>query len=243
MKALKLKTLVASMALVAVAAAPELARADNVAFSTNNIAITSALAAAATDTCDGSGGFSKILTAQIANSGAPKDFVLGLSAETSIVTVTQVASKNGEKSTAWAEGKIEMCVEAVSDDGTTMAEPGVITFDRRKQELWAKLTGLDCNANLATGVVTCNDPEQIGLLLDTTAAHHFNFVAQNSGPGPVTINAYARVTCSNQVAGSDPVINCANRVDPNLVVAAAGVTAVIGNASLVAFEVQAANHQ
>lgn len=241
MKALKLKTLVASMALVAVAVAPELARADNVAFATTDVAVTSRLAAAATSNCGGASGapFNLILTAQIANSGTPKDLVLGLSAETSIVTVTTVASKGGTKSTAWAEGKIEMCVETVSGDGTKVADPGIITFDRRKQELWAKLAGLNCTADLTTGLVTCTNPEEIGLLLDTTAAHHFNFVMQNPGPGAITVNAYARVTCNKSLDGTTPVPGCEN--DPAPTSSVTGVTAVIGKASLVAFEVQASN--
>lgn len=241
MRTTRLNKMTVSMVLAGAVAAPGLVTADNVAFSTGEATVVGALAAnaAATSDCGIPGAtFERILTAQIANSGSPKDLVIGLSAETNLLTSTTVASKGGDKSTAWVEGAIEMCVETVSDEGTMIGAPGVVTFDKRKQELWAKLAGLNCTADLTTGLVTCLDPEEIGLLLNTTAAHHFNFVAQNPGPGAITVNAYARVTCSKSLDGTTAtVVDCGNPVDSSTT----GVSAAYLKKSLVAFEVQAAN--
>lgn len=242
MKTLNVKTLSAAMAMAGLLSASAYVKADNVAFSTGGASVVGALAAnsAATSTCGGTSGpaFERILSATLSNSGTPKDLVIGLSAETNLVTSTTVASTGGNKSTAWAVGAIEMCVETVSGDGTFVAAPGVVTFDKRKQELWAKLAGLNCTADLNTGVVSCTNPEEIGLLLDTTAAHHFNFVAQNPGPGTITVNAYARVACSKSLDGSTvEVVDCNNPVDSSTT----GVSAAYLKKSLVAFEVQAAN--
>ncbi len=231
----------AGVGLAALMAAPGMVSADNVAFSATDVSLAGGLAqvAGASESSCGTDGalFQKILTAEIDNAGSPKDLVLGLSAETTLLTATTVESKGGQKSTSWADAAIEMCVETESGDGTIVATPGVVTFDRRKQELWAKFNGLNCTADLETGVVTCEDPEEVGLLLDTTAAHHFNFIVQNPGPGSITINAYARVTCSKSDNGEDPVPGCNASADST----ATSVNAAIGNASLVAFEVQAAN--
>lgn len=246
MKAMKLSTkkiLSAITVASAIVMAPGFANADNAAFATANVALAGfAAQGAATSNCGIEGAvFDRVLTTTISNSGSPKDLVLGFSAETSIMTSTSVASKDGGKSTSWASGAIEVCVETVSGDNgglPNIADPGVITFDKRKQELWAKLGGFNCTANLVTGVVTCDDPEEIGLMLDTTAAHHFNFVAQDRGPGAITVNAYARVVCSKSLDGSGSTDGCG---DAEYVAAtnSAGVTAAIGHASLVAIEVQA----
>lgn len=238
MKTSRLNKLAVSMVLACAAALPMQALADNVAFSTAGASAAGALALGSdTSDCGIQGAtFNKILTATLANSGTPKDLVIGLSAETNLLTSTTVASKGGEKSTAWAVGSIEMCVETVSGDGAVIGAPGVVTFDKRKQELWAKLAGLNCTADAETGVVTCDDPEEIGLLLDTTAAHHFNFVVQNPGPGEIMVNAYARVTCSKYTDGTGEVAGCGNTDSSTT-----GVSAVILKKSLVAHEVQAAN--
>jgi hypothetical protein len=232
-----------ALSIAAALAAPGIANADNAAFSTSKVSVAGALAAnaAATSNCGTDGpAFDLILTSQISNSGTPKDLVVGLSAETNLVTSTSVASKDGSFKTSWAQGTIEMCVETVSGDGTQVAAPGIIKFDSRKQELWAKLGGFDCT--VVDGVVECAQDEVVGLLLDTTAAHHFNFVVKNPGPGAIQVNAYARVTCSKSLDGSAPSVeDCGNVVTGGTIGTAAGVSAAIANASLTAFEVQEAN--
>src|SRR5206468_7364190 len=61
--------------------------------------------------------------------------------------------------------------------------PSQVTFNQRTQTLSANLAGLNCTADLTTGVITCTDPEVIGLLLSTMSANGFNFLVQTPGAG------------------------------------------------------------
>ncbi|WP_394146721.1 hypothetical protein [Shewanella atlantica] len=151
-------------------------------------------------------GYTKVLTTELKNSGTPKDLVIGLSFETTLFTETVVRSKNGNKSSATAAATIEMMVYV---DGQ-MVEPGNVVFDRREQTLFASLGGvLDCvdEVEVDTGVPDgiigfdeCNlTDEEIGLILDTTAAHSFNFLAYDIGSGSHTIDAYAKLTWNDEV--------------------------------------------
>ncbi len=126
--------------------------------------------------------------------------IVGLSFETSLFTLTAVKSKGGSKSTATADAEIEMYVTV---DGV-MAAPGKVMFDKRTQTLWASLGGvLDCTDANGDGIITfdeCNlTEEEIGLILDTKAAHTFNFLAYNIGSGSHTIEAYARLSHNGEV--------------------------------------------
>ncbi|MGR8941505.1 MAG: hypothetical protein ACU83V_05435 [Gammaproteobacteria bacterium] len=140
-------------------------------------------------------GFTKVLETTLQNSGTPKDLIVGLSFETSLFTKTVVTSKSLTKSTAVANAEIEMYVTI---DGQE-ALPGTVTFDKRYQELWAKLGGfLDCNDANGDGVIQYSEctltEEEIGLILDTKAAHSFNFLAYNIGSGSHKIEAFARLS-------------------------------------------------
>jgi hypothetical protein len=137
------------------------------------------------------------------NSGTPKDLIIGLSFETMLFTETMVQSKKGSKSTATASAEIEMYVLI---DGEK-ALPGDVTFDKRYQELWASLGGvLDCEDLNLDGVVSFDEctlsEEEIGLILDTKAAHAFNFLSYDIGSGSHTIEAYARLSKDGSVVGS-----------------------------------------
>lgn len=150
-----------------------------------------------------SDGFTRVLSTSIKNSGSPKDFVIGLSFETSLFTSTMVKSKAGNKSSSAADAEIEMYVLV---DGQPAA-PGTVTFDKRHQELWASLGGvLDCQDLSGDGIVSFDEctltDEEIGLILDTKAAHAFNFLSGNVGAGSHTIEAYARLKQDGQVVGS-----------------------------------------
>ena len=85
-----------------------------------------------------------------------------------------------------------------------MAQPGTVTFDKRRQELWASLGGVvTCSDVNGDGVIRFDEcsltDEEIGLILDTKAAHSFNFLAFNIGSGSHTITAYARLSKNGQV--------------------------------------------
>lgn len=184
-------------------AAPAAALADNTAsaYTTDGTAVIGAAAnvAGMTD----ADGFTKVLSTTLSNSGTPKDLIIGLSFETSLFTKTVVQSQGGKKSTSVADAEIEMYVTV---DGVP-AHPGTVTFDKRRQELWASLGGvLTCSDINGDGVVSFDEcsltDEEIGLILDTKAAHTFNFLTYNIGSGSHTIEAYARLSRNGEVVGS-----------------------------------------
>lgn len=110
-----------------------------------------------------------------------KDLVLGASLETSLFTQTLVRSKGGNADTSEAEATLKVRV-LVDDDE---ARPGVVTFDRRYQKLMAIFNGYCTDLN-GDGIVTydeCDNYEELELVLDTTAAHHFNFLLEDVGTG------------------------------------------------------------
>ncbi|TKB50580.1 hypothetical protein FCL40_05365 [Ferrimonas sediminicola] len=179
--------------------------ADNTAsaFTEDGTAVIGAAAVRASLTDEE--GFTKVLSTELKNSGTPKDLVIGLSFETSLFTETVVASKNGNKTTSMADATIEMKVYV---DGVPAA-PGTVIFDKRTQTLWAKLGGsLDCTDTNGDSIVSFDEclvtEEEIGLILDTRAAHTFNFLAYNIGSGSHTIEAYAKLSKDGEVVVENP---------------------------------------
>lgn len=167
-----------------------------------------------------------VLSGQI-HSATPKDLLIGVSLETSLLTDTLVRSSGGTKDTSTAESGIEVKVLV---DGIEAA-PGVVVFDKRKQQLSATLGGYytnctDTNLDGITDVITeCQlAQEEIDLLLETTAAHHFNFIQANLGQG--THNIVVKSKISN------------NTVSTN---GTASASALLGKGSLSVEEVQAVN--
>jgi hypothetical protein len=179
-------------------ALPAAAMADNSAFASAADAVIGAAAITNTD------GFAKVLSTTIKNSGTPKDMIIGLSYETMLMTNTAVKSQGGNKSQAMANAEIDMYVMV---DGE-MATPGIITFDRRQQTLWAQLGGvLNCVDENGDNIMNSDEctltDEEIGLILETKAAHTFNFLASNIGPGSHTIEAYALLKKDGKVEEGD----------------------------------------
>lgn len=224
MKYFDVKTLGQALALAGLVTASAYVNADNSAFAyTMDGAAVIGAAAAGAGLIDGDG-FTKVLSTELKNSGTPKDLVIGLSFETSLMTETMAQSKGGNKSTSTATAEIEMYVLV---DGQ-MATPGIVTFDRRYQELWAKLGGvLYCADANGDGIVSFDEcdltEEEIGLILDTKAAHTFNFLANNIGSGNHTIEAYARLSKDGTVVG----------------MGATDASASLGKGTLIAWEQQA----
>jgi hypothetical protein len=143
-----------------------------------------------------------------------KELLVGISAEIGLVTDTSVKGKNGGTATSLADAAGYVTVFAVPRAGgnSIMAEPGQITLSKRIQALTATLGGViqscsvscfqdtqDSDADGNTTEIICEDiviaedcvvtDEQIGLLQDTTAAHHFNFVLPNMNQGVYDIKA------------------------------------------------------
>ena len=174
-------------------------------------------------------GWSTVMSGQI-HTATPKDLLIGVSLETSLLTDTVVKSSGGVKDVSTAESGIEVKV-VVDGQELDPAAPGVVVFDKRKQQLSATLGGYytnctDVNLDGITDVLTeCElAPEEIGLLLETTAAHHFNFVQANLGQGTHTVVVKAKISNNTVFANGS-----------------ASASALLGNGSLSVEEVQAVN--
>lgn len=170
---------------VCVAAAAGLA--ETVPSSKAAVLVGDALAPAA---CDAEGtSWATIFAVQMRNSGVQKDFLIGLSGVTQLVTDTKVKSAGGTQDTSEAEAIIKVRILV---DGAAAA-PGPIVFDRRKQTLIARFNGICFDEN-GDGIVQfdeCTTPEELQLILETQAAHHFNFVADDVGTGIHVIEGQA----------------------------------------------------
>lgn len=155
-------------------------------------------------------GWATVLKAQIKTANQ-KDLFINPSLQCGIVTDTTVKSLNGSLDTAEARGTIRVRVKITAPDGSTSyAEPndtgatadpaerntdGLVYCDRI-QTLKAKFSGLNCDADLVTGEVTCADPEELQLILKTLNANSFNFVAADVASGVHTIEIQARTSAN-----------------------------------------------
>jgi len=142
-----------------------------------------------------------------------KELLVGVSAEIGLVTFTGVKGRNGGTASSLAGGIAFVTVAAVPRDVTQqsiVAAPGQIILSKRVQELTATLGGViqSCPVTCAPGIdpvtgfptVVCENidiaedcevtDEQIALLLNTTAAHHFNFVLPDVPVGVYDIKAF-----------------------------------------------------
>ena len=191
--------------------------------------------------CTNTGGGPAVLFGNIKTPSAQnKNVLIMATLESSILTNTFVASKNGTKVTSSASGSVVVkphvfycpsndCSGASGQlvDITTMGgsvTPSTVTFNQRLQTLSASLAGLNCTANLTTGQVTCTDPETIGLLLSTMSANGFNFLAQTPGQGVYQVQLEIALEAT---ASSDSIAPGAN------------ATVAVGAGSLVEMLVQA----
>lgn len=133
--------------------------------------------------------------------------LIGFSGVVNIVTFTEVSAKNGGgKGTASSEAMVNVVVKYAptgtsdictsSDSSIMTAAPGIVTFASRKQELSVEVDlEIICADDADDGCqLTADDLEidgevTVGLGLDTTAAHHFNFVAPNLPVGEFDVMA------------------------------------------------------
>lgn len=129
-----------------------------------------------------------------------KELLVGLSAEVGLTTDTSIKGKNGGTARAIADAGayVTICaLHAGTSSVAACAMPGPITLSKRVQELSATLGGViescaDLNGDGTIDVKTeCEvSDEEIGLMLDTLAAHHFNFVLPDMDQGEYDITAY-----------------------------------------------------
>lgn len=155
-----------------------------------------------------------ILETMIKVPGSKKDLLIGVSIESGVFTETQVKGKNGGTDLATASGSVDITVLL---DGNEVA-PGTVTFNHREQLLEATFGGVldtceDLNDNGVIDVdVECVvTDEMIRLMLDTTSANHFNFIAPDVGPGEHTLEVVADVSAAassgNGSATGEAVVN------------------------------------
>lgn len=129
-----------------------------------------------------------------------KELLVGLSAEVALTTDTSIKGKNGgtARAIAGAGAYVKICaLHAGTATVAACAMPGPITLSKRVQELSATLGGViesctDANGDGKIDVKTecAVSDEEIGLMLDTLAAHHFNFVLPDMDQGEYDITAY-----------------------------------------------------
>ena len=163
-----------------------------------------------------------------------KDLLIGVSLETALFTQTQVKSKGGTPDSASASATLEVSVlldgKRFNPTDRSGAFPPKVVYDKRAQTLSATLGGfqscVDSNGDGVIDVTTeCTlTEEEIELILDTMAAHHFNFMAKNLDPGTHTLEVKVGIG-----------------VDTSSGAGIASATAGVGRGSLTVEEVRATN--
>ena len=150
-----------------------------------------------------------------------KELLIGVSGVANLVTITEAKGRNGGfESVAEAEGALNLEVRVVPEGvsancagdvpvGGMVAAPGALTFASRKQTL--KVT---VDLDIVDVVGTCGGLDQpdcvadtleivgdvtVALGLDTTAAHHFNFVAPDLNQGTYDVAACFTGTAAGMV--------------------------------------------
>lgn len=127
-----------------------------------------------------------------------KDLLIGVSAQIGIYTMTLAKSRTGVASTAIAEGEVGVTVRlapfgsdnvCTADPAYPAAAPGQVTFAARMQKL----------------TVTADTDEAVAvqLILDTTAAHHFNFLGIDLAQGTYDVTACFDLSAFADIVGED----------------------------------------
>lgn len=186
-----------------------------------------------------------------------KELMIGVSAEIGLVTYGAVKGKDGGSATATAGSEAYVTVWAVPRDGgkSIQAEPGQVMLSKRVQALNATLGGViqscdvACTTDLSSGETTCDDidiatdclvtDEQIGLLQDTTAAHHFNFLLPDMNQGVYDIKAVFTTGARAEVDICEEGEDCSFDAE-GTVSASATASAVVNKTMLTVQQVRAA---
>jgi hypothetical protein len=133
-----------------------------------------------------------------------KDLFIDVSLETGLTTNTKVMSKLLIRDIAEANALVKVRVYV----DQYLALPGEVIFDRRKQALIAEFAGdlTNCIDQDGHVIITedCVLPEMLALILDTMAAHSFNFIATDVPQGLHTIKVEALIDYDNDAQFLDP---------------------------------------
>ena len=175
------------------------------------ISLTQAANADKDDTEDsGTTGWVDVLETQIKTS-QQKDLNMIAALQTGVVTDNTVSSKQGGLSVSTARGTVSVRVLVDGDpaepdnsiDANKATAPGVVYQDRIAH-LEARFSGLNCTAD-DEGVVTCDDPETLRLLMKSLNAGSFNFVKMDVGSGVHTVTVQAKADAAAAIIQDDPL--------------------------------------
>ena len=147
-----------------------------------------------------------------------KEVLIGVSGQVTLVTFTQAKGKNGGgTATAIAEGTVGLTVRYAPEDADidvcaegAIAAPGKVAFASRRQEL-SVTVDLDvvgsipdiCDEECIETNLGIEGDVTVALKLDTTAAHHFNFVAIDLDSDWYEVWACYDLSALAEVAGDD----------------------------------------
>ena len=144
-----------------------------------------------------------------------KDLLIGVSGQIGLHTFTQAKGKSTdtELGKASASGSVKVRVELrdpVSGEVLQIAAPGPVVFAARLQELSVDVVDTDIE-NLTEVTV--------GLMLQTTAAHHFNFIGVDLAQGDYDVVAVFDLSAFVAIAGEDAIAESKVTLGPRMVTA------------------------
>jgi len=194
-----------------------------------------------------------------------KELLVGLSAEIGLMTDTSVKGKNGGSARAIADSEAYVTIFAVptGEYNTTVtpsikALPGDVILSKRVQELDATLGGVIQSCTDALTVDSDGDDildsgdgtidvvtecivtdEEIGLMQDTTAAHHFNFVLPDMTAGEYDIVAVFTTGANAEIDICTSAEECALYDPDGIVSGSSEATAVVNQYMMTIQEVRA----
>jgi len=127
-----------------------------------------------------------------------KDLFINVSLECGLTTNTQAMSRTLQRSVSKATALVAVRVWV----DQTLALPGEVTFESRKQTLITEFAGDLSACKNSQGQVIINEScvptsEMLALILETMAAHSFNYILADVPSGTHTITVEAMVDYSN----------------------------------------------
>ncbi len=145
-----------------------------------------------------------------------KDLLIGVSAQIGLVTFTQAKGKNSDPTigSALASASVAVTLELRdpdTDEVIQVAAPGPVIFAARLQEITVDVKGGD-PTDPPTEVI-------ISLLLDTTAAHHFNFLGVDLDQGFYDVVAVFDLSAFVAIVGEDAIAQAKVILGPRMVTA------------------------
>jgi hypothetical protein len=157
-----------------------------------------------------------------------KDLLIGVSGQIGLVTFTQAKGKHANDGTvtegsATAGAGVNVTVmlkDADSGETVQTAAPGPVTFAARIQEL--KVSVPECSVPLdldGSGTVAYDADCEVlvSLMLNTTAAHHFNFIGVDLDQGTYDVVAQFDLSAFVAIVGEDAAAEAEVVLGPRMV--------------------------